>query len=260
MRPPKPKAIKQLQKAIDAIPEVQEYSADSPVFEKWHRDTDTAIRYIFGEQSSQRVSFYGIKYTRRRTRARPLTDSEIRQAYVQGLGAAQVLLESFIEEIQECWEEQTIPGSPAAGTIQANTQNVFIIFGHDRANALELQKMLKTSWNLDAVMLEDYAGKSRTLIKKFEDVADTVNYTFALMTADDTVQKAEEDYDQARPNVLFELGWFCCKLTRSGVCLLFQKNTKIPSDLEGIERLEFDKSVKEQHAGIQAELKSAGLI
>ncbi len=109
-------------------------------------------------------------------------------------------------------------------------------------------------------MLEDYAGKSRTLIRKFEDVADTVNYTFALMTADDTVQKAEEDYDQARPNVLFELGWFRCKLTRSGVCLLFQKNTKIPSDLEGIERLEFDKSVKEQHAGIQAELKSAGLI
>ena len=123
----------------------------------------------------------------------------------------QSVLQSLIEEVQEYWEEQTIPGSPAARAIQANTRNVFIIFGHDRANALELQKMLKNSWNLDAVMLEDYAGKSRTLIKKFEDVADTVNYTFALMTADDTVQKAEEDYDQARPNVLFELGWFCYK-------------------------------------------------
>lgn len=123
-----------------------------------------------------------------------------------------------------------------------------------------MQKVLKNGWNLDARFLEDFPGKGRTLIEKFEQVADDMTYAFALMTADDTVQKEGVDYDQARPNVLFELGWFCGRLGRSRTCILFKKKTKIPSDLEGIERYEFDKSVKEQHGAIQSELKSAGVI
>jgi predicted nucleotide-binding protein len=242
----KAKAIERLQKALVGISELQNQPRDTPAFKKWHMDTLIAITHIFGEKSPNLNYFLDIRLELR-------TSAEHVPLY-------QSVLQSMIEEVQEYGVEQIVPGSPAARIIKANARDVFIIFGHDRANALELQKMLKTTWNLDAVMLEDYAGKSRTLIKKFEDVADTVKYAFALMTADDTVQKTGEDYDQARPNVLFELGWFCCRLTRSGVCLLFQKNTKIPSDLEGIERLEFDKSVKEQHGNIEKELKEAGVI
>ena len=39
-----------------------------------------------------------------------------------------------------------------------------------------------------------------------------------------------------------------------------QKSTKIPSDLDGIGRIEFTDSVEEQVIAIEAELDAAGLI
>src|SRR5271157_494765 len=245
-RPEKAKAIERLQKALTSISELQNQPRDSPAFKKWHRDTMVAIIYTFGEESVNCNYFVNVSHERK--------------THAEHVPLYQSVLQSMIEEVQEYWEEQTVPGAPDARPIQANKRYVFIIFGHDRANALELQKVLRNNWNLDAKMLEDFPGKGRTLIEKFEQVADDVNYAFALMTPDDTVQKEGEDYDQARPNVLFELGWFCGRLDRSRTCILFKRTTKIPSDLKGIERYEFDKSVKEQHGSIEKELKEAGVI
>jgi predicted nucleotide-binding protein len=50
------------------------------------------------------------------------------------------------------------------------------------------------------------------------------------------------------------------RLGRDRVCILFKRGTQIHSDLEGIERVEFNESVEEVVSAIERELKAASLL
>jgi predicted nucleotide-binding protein len=80
------------------------------------------------------------------------------------------------------------------------------------------------------------------------------------MTPDDQVFSRSGEAQQARPNVIFELGWFYGRLGRSRVCILSKRGTAIHSDLSGIVRVEFIENIQEAIAGIEGELRRAGLI
>jgi predicted nucleotide-binding protein len=113
---------------------------------------------------------------------------------------------------------------------------------------------------LRPIVLRYHPGKGRTLIEKFEQEAQDACYAIALLTPDDLVEVSGTHQFQARPNVLLELGWFFGRLGRARVCILFKKGTKIPSDLDGISRIEFSESVEEKVLEIEAELGAAGLL
>ena len=85
-------------------------------------------------------------------------------------------------------------------------------------------------------------------------------FAFTIWTPDDIVKSENESYFQARPNTIFELGWFYGRLGRPNVCILFKKGTKIHSDLNGINSIEFEKTVQEKVLQIRAELRDAGII
>ncbi len=150
----------------------------------------------------------------------------------------------------------------AANSLDGNVdgKKVFIIHGHDELNRLRLEKMLKDRFELEVVIMKEKPKKGRTLIDKFEQEAKQVGYAFALFTPDDFTKTDKEDYYAARPNVIFELGWFYSHLGREKVAILLKEDTKIPSDLEGIERFQFKESVDEKFHEIQIELQEAGLI
>jgi predicted nucleotide-binding protein len=141
-----------------------------------------------------------------------------------------------------------------------DSRSVFIIHGHDEANKLALEKLLKEEWGLEPLVLSYQPGTGRTLIEKFEEEAGKAVYAFALLTPDDIVVNEGQKYVQAHPNVIFELGWFYGKLGRNHVCILMKRGTKIHSDLDGISRIEFDESVEDKVLKIRRELKSAGLV
>lgn len=145
---------------------------------------------------------------------------------------------------------------------QAESRTVFIVHGHDEANTLRLEKLLNTQWGLPSLVLRDKPGAGRTLIEKFEEEASQAGFAFALITSDDLVEvpHSQERYSQARPNVIFELGWFYGRLGRDKVCILFKKGTKIPTDLDGINRIEFADSVNEKILEMARELKAALLV
>jgi predicted nucleotide-binding protein len=65
---------------------------------------------------------------------------------------------------------------------------------------------------------------------------------------------------QARPNAIFELGWFYGRLGRSRVCNLVKRGTSIQSDLAGIVSIEFIEKVDETVPALEKELRQAGLI
>lgn len=147
------------------------------------------------------------------------------------------------------------------------TAKVFIIHGHDERNRLILEKKLK-KLVLEPLIMMDAAPKGmQTFVEKFEQLASQASHAIALFTNDDLVMLDEEtindqvvQYFQARPNVLFELGWFVARLGREKVLIVCQEDTNIPTDLQGIERLQFKTKVEETYEKLQDFLVGSNLI
>ncbi|OPY02294.1 MAG: putative nucleotide-binding protein containing TIR-like domain protein [Syntrophorhabdus sp. PtaB.Bin184] len=139
-------------------------------------------------------------------------------------------------------------------------KNVFIIHGRDETNTLRLRLLLKDYFHLNPVLMMERPGMSRALLEKYEDAASTCVMAFALMTRDDLVGNHGADYLQARPNVIFEVGWFVGRLGIARVCLLLQEGTTVHSDIDGISRVHFRDNIEERVIDIERELQVTGLI
>ncbi len=181
------------------------------------------------------------------------SDKEEQEDYERRLEDTKMFLESWKNELEFTSQVPT-PTDKAK-----NHRTVFIIHGHDETNLLRLEKLLK-EFNLTTITLKDEAQGGQTLIEKFEKYASSSSYAFALMTPDDMVNSKDQKYNQPRPNVIFELGWFYGRLGRKNVCILFKKGSKIHSDLDGIGRINFENNIIEKSNEIKRELQSVGLI
>lgn len=143
-----------------------------------------------------------------------------------------------------------------------NSKKVFIIHGHNEAKRRELDALLKSQFGLEPIVLSEQPDQGLTIIEKFEKYASQCSYAFALFTPDDIISDGNTEYFQARPNVIFELGWFYANLGRSRVCILDQASEKsrIFSDLQGVMRVQFNNDVSEKYLDIERELKSVGIV
>nr|WP_313403813.1 nucleotide-binding protein [Pseudomonas sp.] len=137
---------------------------------------------------------------------------------------------------------------------------IFIVHGHDELNLYRLKDLLRERYSLDPIVLSSEPGKGRSIIEKFEDEAQRAAFAFVLLTPDDLITKNDAEYSQARPNVIFELGWFYGRLGRERVCILYKKGTKIHSDLDGVSRIEFTGSVIDKISEIENELIAVNLL
>jgi predicted nucleotide-binding protein len=142
----------------------------------------------------------------------------------------------------------------------ASKDKIFIIHGHDRDSAKALQILLRNKLKLNSIILGEIAGRGRTLIEKFEGEAQKCPFAFAVFTPDDFIVQEGKEYFQARPNAIFELGWFYGKVTRANTCIIFKKGTKIHSDLEGISRIEFSGVINDAEGEIIKELMAAKIL
>jgi predicted nucleotide-binding protein len=140
-------------------------------------------------------------------------------------------------------------------------ENIFIIHGRDEAKWRELKDMLKSEFRLNPiVLLEQPDAGCKTVIEKFEYYAQTCSYAIAVFTPDDEVASGGETYLQARPNVIYELGWFCGRLDRSGVMLLLKEGTSLFSDFGGIIQKRFRQNISEKVIEIKRDLVAAGVL
>lgn len=98
------------------------------------------------------------------------------------------------------------------------SRRVFIVHGHDSAARESLARFVERL-GVEAVILHEQAGRSRTIIEKLEDHSD-VDFAVILLTPDD-VGAAKADRatlkPRARQNVILELGYFVGKLGREGL-------------------------------------------
>ena len=118
---------------------------------------------------------------------------------IQELG--QRVLDMYKEKTQEIDGVQ-IP------FMKPTSNKVFIVHGHN-ANILdELKEFLENQYGIKPVVLYIEHDKGKVIIEKFEREAVSSCFAFVIMTKDDSIIKGKEIYEQGRPNVFFELGWF----------------------------------------------------
>jgi predicted nucleotide-binding protein len=140
-------------------------------------------------------------------------------------------------------------------------ENVFIIHGRDEAKWRELKDVIKSEFRLNPIVLmEQPDAGCKTVVEKFEKYAQTCTYAIAVFTPDDEVKSGNEVYLQARPNVIYELGWFCGQLGRGGAMLLLKEGTELFSDFGGIIQKRFRSNVSERVVEIRRDLEAAGVL
>ena len=132
---------------------------------------------------------------------------------------------------------------PKATIPTPNRKKIFIVHGHDKNSVDELKKYLQNELKYsEPIVLSETACDGKTIIEAFEEAAENTGLVFVFLTPDDLVN---DEYMQARPNVLFELGYFMEKLGRESgrVIILLKGDVRIPSDLHGIRYIRIDNGI-----------------
>lgn len=149
---------------------------------------------------------------------------------------------------------------------EPNNKKVFIVHGHDHSLKIDLEVFL-SHIGLKPIVLHREADEGKTIIEKFEANSD-VSYVFILLTPDEIAYTIDQEKipelerkteSRARPNVIFEFGYFVAKLGRNRVCALHKGNVSIPSDLSGFIYKQVDTNIEEIGFALIKELKAAGL-
>jgi predicted nucleotide-binding protein len=153
------------------------------------------------------------------------------------------------------------PKQGALTRSQPHPKKIFIIHGHDEAKRRELKALLSERLGLIPIVLSEQPDEGcSTIIEKFEHYAPSCSYAVALFTPDDQVGASDQAYVQARPNVIYELGWFCGVLGRKKVMMLLKEGTTVFSDFSGIIQKRFRMDISEKIVEMENDLKAAGML
>lgn len=190
-------------------------------------------------------------------------EDQIAYYYITQLKGIVSRVENYLYEylirLESQGTEEGVLGMPS----QSTSKDIFIIHGHNEAKWRELYNLLKEDFGLNPIVLGEQPDRGcSTIIEKFEYYAKPCSYAFALFTPDDVVENNGNKYFQARPNVIYELGWFNAYLGRERVCMLLQdgENMGIFSDFQGVLQKRFNNSISEQYRSIKQDLEYVGLI
>jgi hypothetical protein len=230
-------------------------SESSPEFTKWKRDTEVAIRNVFGQKVGHLSEFGAINYGLL-VWGSGTPDSAWVDACRSGLEHAKVMLQSMIDEVEEYWaadrfvddgpsNDVTVVvtrSKPEPGAI--HSRDVFVVHGHDETMKQSVCRTLE-KLGLNPIVLHEKPNRGRTIIEKFTDYS-AVGFAVILLSPDDVGcerDKAASDlHPRPRRNVVLELGLFLGKLGRDRVMPLCQQvpNFDLPSDYSGVVYTSFD--------------------
>lgn len=235
---------------IDFCPRVKDFIDEIRSYQGWIEEDEKVIskcEQVVSEKKSYKVNYWAIE--------------RMLQLHKQQLKILRDLDGDLhaIENSDRYKLENKITPKPS----EHSTQNLFIIHGHDEARWRELEKILREDFGLNPIVLEEQPDRgAATIIEKFEFYAPNCSYAFAIFTPDDQVEKESTSYLQIRPNVIFELGWFCAYLGRNKIMILLQEDTDLDafSDFEGILQKRFDRNIREKYKEIETELILVGVI
>lgn len=218
------------------------------------------IRNIFGKNSPYLSNLGNIRF-----RAYSRTgNTDYQKKWNEGKQELINLVNVMIEELT-LFQKDITRNTLEKQITQPKNNKVFIVHGHDSELKNDAERFVHEI-GLEPIVLHRQVDKGSTIIEKFEENSD-VGFVFVLLTPDEityTVDQAElqdeerEKELRARPNVIFEFGYFVGKLGRERVCCLHKGDIVVPSDLSGLIYKKVDDSIESQAYQIIKELKAAG--
>lgn len=152
--------------------------------------------------------------------------------------------------------------SPKGANNPPHTAQIFIVHGHDREARDQLELVLMRL-GLQPYILQNSDGGSKTIIEALEkNICRDSAFGIVLMTPDDFGYPKGNDTDKqprARQNVILEMGMIMAALGRPKMAILKKGALEMPSDAEGIIRLEFNDRVQEIVPKLVQRLEAAGI-
>lgn len=225
--------------------------AVKPDYIAWKTKAETLLENMFGKTSPVFQTFLKSKKFR------------VIGSYRDQFDGAQSYIIGALNSAIDLLDFKTIENSKEG---IKNTKKVFIVHGHDE----ELKNQIEIFLNdvgLEPIVLHRQADQGQTVIEKFEANSD-VSYAFILMTPDDVTYLSSEEskpdnerrkISVARPNVIFEFGYFIGKLGRKRVCCIYKDGVTVPTDINGFIYKKVDKNVEEVAFRIIKDLKAIGI-
>ena len=184
--------------------------------------------------------------------------------------------QSSVKAVKRALERDVRRNSPAVAFVEksdgakvlleavakAFVPRIFVAHGHDLKAKESVVELLREG-GLRAIVLQEEAGATRTIIEKFDEHS-RVHFAIVLLTADDVGGRREKTpklRPRARQNVIFELGFFLGKLGRDRVVALYKEDREkieLPSDFEGVQYTPMDPGGN-WGLGLIKELRKAGI-
>jgi predicted nucleotide-binding protein len=229
---------------------------DQPTWAVWKTRTLNTIKHMMAESSpALKLAIVG---TRIETHGNG--PDKFGRARATCLKAIELAIAALQEDAYgELRTAESTNASPAL------SNRVFVVHGHDSGLKTDLERFLREI-RLEPVVLHRQPDEGGTIIEKFEKHSD-VGFAFILLTSDEFAytsdQEALEDVKRtkeirARPNVIFEFGYFVARLGGNRVCALVKGDVSVPSDLSGLIYKRVEDSVDPQAYSIIRELRAAG--
>lgn len=123
----KAEALQKLTNIVNQMENIYNLGTKSSQFIKWKTSAQTALRYIFGDDSSQVHDFISIRYNP----GYASFNTDLTKYYNQGLDKAKAILESFLDEIKEYWEEGTLSYHPKVKDNKLeNEKSIFLAYSY----------------------------------------------------------------------------------------------------------------------------------
>ncbi|MCJ2025035.1 TIR domain-containing protein [Methylobacterium sp. J-067] len=150
-----------------------------------------------------------------------------------------------------------------APPLRVEQAKIFVVHGHD-TQAREQLELCLMKLGLQPFILMNAPGGGKTIIEALEHrIYEDSAFGIVLMTPDDYgYSKAKNDADRqprARQNVILEAGMIMAALGRPKLVVLKKGALEMPSDLDGLLRLEFNDHVKEVVPKLAQSMIDAGI-
>lgn len=170
------------------------------------------------------------------------------------------VLMSKLESISNGEQQTKVPEPKSMDSIELS-KDIFIVHGHDEEMKSSV-KALILQLGLNPIILSEEPNGGKTIIEKFEDNSQRVDFAIVLMSDQDD-QGCEIGINDFRPrarqNVILELGYFIGKLgRRKHVCVLKKAGVEEPSDILGIAYTPYVSGQKAWKYEVADELQEAG--
>ena len=164
----------------------------------------------------------------------------------------------LIARIKSIAEKGTNKNNLSTNSHMRNPKNVFIVHGTN-VRARKKVTDLITEIGYVPVILSNNSSSSRIIFEKLISTIKDSTFAIVIMSPDDLVKHKKNEYEQARPNVLFEYGLCLGLLKKEQVCLILtdEKRVKKNSDIDGV--VHINLKAKDWKEKIKTEMRTAGL-